>query len=651
MKNLRFTIGNKILFGFITLILIFIIYAGITVLTVGANSNIIKTNSTVIKPSLTSIKDFNVLIIRSKMLVTNWVYLQGNEADKESLTILHEEEYPMLKEQITGLMSKWNDSSQVAQMDSVFADFEELLAIQKMEVMEKLVSFDDYQDPMINFTAAQYIEMEVIPRTDSLIAYLNEVLVEKQEESEKFEAEALQSSSSLKNTSIILAIIFIALGMVGAILLARSITKPVNYIKDIVVKLGQGGLPDTNTKRFGNDEIGEMAEAVDKLVEGLKDTTYFAENIGNGQYNTDYDPLSEEDVLGNALIDMRGNLKRVAEEDKKRNWTTEGLAMFGDILRQNNDDISKLSDQIISNLVKYTKSNQGGLFIINSEEDDDSHLELIACYAWDKKKYLDQKIYEGEGLTGQVWLEGESIYMTEVPQDYVMITSGLGEANPNSLLIVPLKVNDEIYGVIELASFNHFKEHERDFVEKIAENIASTISSVKINERTSKLLSESREMTEQMRSQEEEMRQNMEELQATQEEMERAQTEGQQRIGAIENSGFSYVEFDPGGTILNADSSFVKLFGYNSEEELRGKHHRIFVEPVYAESEEYRQLWAKLGEQGINVSGQFKRITKQGETIYIKGAYSVIRDNNGNIIKVAKFAADITDLINKINAQ
>ncbi len=649
MKKFRFTIGNKILFGFITLIAIFIIYAAITVLTVGGNSNIIKTNSTVIKPSLTSIKDFNLLIIRSKMLVTNWVYLQSNEADKKSLKNLHEEEYPALKEKISGLMKEWDDNSQTAQMDTIFTEFEALLEVQN-EIMGSLITFEDYEDPIVKFMASESIEREIIPRTDSIIDKLNIVLVEKQVESEAYEEEVLQSSSSLRNTSLILGVIFIALGMMGALWLARSITKPVNYIKDIVVKLGKGVLPETNAKRFSNDEIGEMAEAVESLVDGLKETSYFAENIGGGKYDSDYDPLSEEDVLGNALINMRGNLKRVAEEDKKRNWTTEGLAMFGDILRKNNDNIAKLSDDIISSMVKYTKSNQGGLFVINAEDDDDRYLELAACYAWDKKKYLEQKIYEGEGLTGQVWLEGESIYMTEVPQDYVMISSGLGEANPNSLLIVPLKVNDVIYGVIEIASFNHFQEHERDFVEKIAENIASTISSVKINERTTKLLSESREMTEQMRSQEEEMRQNMEELQATQEEMERAQTESRQRLLAIEKSGVSYVEFDPQGQVLTADSSFAKLFGYDSEEELRGKHHRIFVEPSYAQSEEYQQFWKKLGEQGINMSGQFKRVTKQGEIIWIKGAYSAIRDNNGKIVRVAKFAVDVTDLVNKIES-
>jgi transcriptional regulator with GAF, ATPase, and Fis domain len=142
-------------------------------------------------------------------------------------------------------------------------------------------------------------------------------------------------------------------------------------------------------------------------------------------------------------------------------------------------------------------------------------MSMKACYAWDKKKFLNHKIHKGEGLAGQSWQEGDLIYLTEVPQNYIRITSGLGDANPTSVLIVPLKVKRQIFGVVEIASFGQFQDFEIEFVQKIAESIASTISSVKINARTQRLLEESQEMTEQMRAQEEEMRQNMEELQAT----------------------------------------------------------------------------------------------------------------------------------------
>src|SRR5690606_29769436 len=126
------------------------------------------------------------------------------------------------------------------------------------------------------------------------------------------------------------------------------------------------------------------------LVNGLKATTLFAENIGKGNYASDFNPLSSQDVLGNALIDMRNNLAKVAEDDKKRNWATEGLAKFGEILRTNNNDVSKLSDEIIGNLVKYLNANQGGIYIVDDEmEGEEETMSMKACYAWDKKKFLN----------------------------------------------------------------------------------------------------------------------------------------------------------------------------------------------------------------------------------------------------------------------
>jgi GAF domain-containing protein len=139
------------------------------------------------------------------------------------------------------------------------------------------------------------------------------------------------------------------------------------------------------------------------------------------------------------------------------------------------------------------------------------------------------------GLAGQAWQEGDSIYLTDVPQNYIKITSGLGDANPSCVLITPLKVNDQVFGVVELASFNILKDFEVEFVKKIAESIASTISSVKVNARTQRLLEESQEMTEQMRAQEEEMRQNMEELQATQEEMARKEKDMLKQISELKS--------------------------------------------------------------------------------------------------------------------
>jgi PAS domain S-box-containing protein len=247
----------------------------------------------------------------------------------------------------------------------------------------------------------------------------------------------------------------------------------------------------------------------------------FIEAISAGNYSAELTLEDDGANLGNTLVTMRDKLRVNAEDDRKRNWSNSGLAQVGEILRVSTASIADLYDNIIKFVVKYTKSNQGGLFILNEENGSDKFLELVSCYAFERKKYLTKKISLGEGLVGQCYLEGEKIYLLEVPQEYITITSGLGGAAPNALLLVPLKINEKIFGVLELATFGRFENHEVELVEKLTESIASTISSVRVSESTRILLEKTQQQAEEMRAQEEEMRQNMEELEATQEEMRR----------------------------------------------------------------------------------------------------------------------------------
>jgi PAS domain S-box-containing protein len=271
----------------------------------------------------------------------------------------------------------------------------------------------------------------------------------------------------------------------------------------------------------------EQKENVLKLSEETKRAetlSTFIEAVSAGNYNIELQKSSDDDSLIGTLVAMRDKLQQNAEEDRRRNWSTTGLAQIGEILRATNTSTTELYDNIIRFIVKYTKSNQGGLFILNDDDENKQFLELLGCYAFERKKFLTKKVDVGSGLVGQCYLEGQSIYLLEVPAEYVNITSGLGGTNPNAVLLVPLKVNEKVYGVLELASFRKYQDYEIELVEKLAETIAATISSVKVNETTRMLLERTQQQAEEMKSQEEEIRQNMEELEATQEEMRRKQT-------------------------------------------------------------------------------------------------------------------------------
>ncbi len=639
--KIKFNVGNKIFGGFLILTVLFIINALIIFQRGNSIDSAVTFSSNVARPSKEAISEFSLVVTQSKMLITNWVYLQTNKEDREALRNLKDITYPLLKEKLQKLVLKWNDKPQQMQLDTVFQKFESMFASANENILEKLNTFEDYENPLTKLLAEDVIESQIIPQSADLLARLDKIAAKQTEVSNRVDDLIMESTIGLRSSTIILGAIIVLAGILIAYFIVRTIRGPINYVSSVVLLLGKGELVEEDKNRkYSNDEIGEMAIATNKLVNGLKATSVFAENIGKGKYDSSFQPLSEHDVLGNALITMRNNLSFVAEEDKKRGWATEGLAKFGEILRVNNTDEQKLADEIIGNLVKYLKANQGALYLVDDNDADEPTMSMTACYAWDKKKFINHKIYIGEGLAGQCWQEKETIFLTDVPQNYVKITSGLGDANPTCILIVPLKVNDQIFGVIEMASFNVIQPNEIEFIEKIGESIASTISSVKVNARTQRLLGESQQMTEEMRAQEEEMRQNMEELQATQEEMERNQRETAITMEAI-NSSLALVEFDVEGKILKGNAKFLDIVGYSSAE-LVGDYHRILWPKEERNSESYKQFWIDLAE-GKKKEGEFKRITKQGNVIWLKGIYTPFVNSNGKIVKVMKIAYEITD--------
>jgi PAS domain S-box-containing protein len=245
----------------------------------------------------------------------------------------------------------------------------------------------------------------------------------------------------------------------------------------------------------------------------------FVDKISNEDYPTN-SPFATGDSLGKSLYDMSLKFKKASEVEKLHSWQMGGLNDIGSILRSTSD-ITSNYNKLISFLVNYLGSNQGGLFTINSENPADTFVELKACYAYEKHKILQKKQGLEDGLIGQCILEKELVYLEQLPDNYVHITSGLGLATPTSLVIVPLKNGEQVVGVIEIASFKKVEQHERDFLEKAAEIIGAAIQSFQSGMYTKKMLIESQQLAEELKSQQEEVRQNLEELEATQEHLTR----------------------------------------------------------------------------------------------------------------------------------
>jgi PAS domain S-box-containing protein len=417
----------------------------------------------------------------------------------------------------------------------------------------------------------------------------------------------------------------------------------------------------------GNDEMEvQNRNKLQEESERVNTLTTFIEAVSAGNYQIELKRKSDDDNLITTLINMRDKLMKNADDDRKRNWSTSGLAQIGEILRASTTNSSTLYDNIIKFVVKYTKSNQGGLFILNEDNESDKYLELLACYAFERKKFLTKRVDIGSGLVGQCFLEGERIYLLEVPTEYISITSGLGGSNPNALLIVPLKINDKIYGVLELASFNKFEEFEIDLVEKLAESIASTISNVRVNDTTRLLLERTQQQAEEMKSQEEEIRQNMEELEATQEEMRRKQSilereleqsqkqgdilrkqekrlmESQDTLQAIvDNIPRAIFWKDKELRFMGCNKIFAAVAGAKSPSELIGKTDFDMAWSAQADAyrkddlEVMRKKQSKLDIEEVNVNSE-------GEESWVLTSKVPISTQEGEVVAILGMFEDIT---------
>lgn len=402
------------------------------------------------------------------------------------------------------------------------------------------------------------------------------------------------------------------------------------------------------------------AEAVKaSLLENLRRATEFIQRIANGDYSVRWEGMNDKNReqnnanIAGELIKMREQMREVKEQDRIRIWSTEGLSKFGEIIRNNQNNFDALSDNIISNAVKYVEAKVGGLYILEEEEDGDKHLALRACYAFERKKYITKRIEIGEGLVGQTYLEGKTIHLREVPTEYITITSGLGETNPKSLLLIPLRVNERVEGVLELASLKEFQDYEVAFFEKLAETLAASIVSVRTGEKTKVLLAVSQEQSEEMRAQEEEMRQNMEELEATQEQMQRQMTEVNDIKNLMEREKqlFSALMDNIPDAIYFKDleSKFIRVSKYladhfkSTETDLIGKSDFDFQDDSHArEAFEDEQ---KIMETRVpKVDFVEKEVTHDGQEHYVSTTKMPLLDAHGSVVGTFGISRDVSKL-------
>ena len=374
---------------------------------------------------------------------------------------------------------------------------------------------------------------------------------------------------------LIISLLLIAVIVYSILKLSQITRKSVSSLLATAKSFANGDV-DHSIITDQNAEFEEITNQLNLHNKHLANRANFISELVEDRLDREIEIVSKKDQLGIMLNKLKEKLQKAhkdqekrAQENEIRRYINEGLAKFADIMRDNSNNTVALGDNLIKNLTKYLNALQGTLFLTDEQNIDELH--LIASFAYDRKKYMNKIIKNGEGLIGTCANERKTIYLKKVPDDYAIITSGLGDSPPNKVLIVPVMHEKDLVGVIELASLNELKPYEIELTEQIASSLASTIITVRNNTKTAQLLEKSQQQAAEMAEQEEEMRQNMEELKATQEESGRREEEMQGILDAI-GSSFYILEYDNNCKIAHANEQMI-MFLEQSYESLIGKSH------------------------------------------------------------------------------
>ncbi len=252
------------------------------------------------------------------------------------------------------------------------------------------------------------------------------------------------------------------------------------------------------------DNVNELAANLTTQVRAIAEVST-AVTKGDLTRSITVEASGEVAALKDNINEMIRNLKDQTLKNTEQDWLKTNLARFSRML-QGERDLSTVSNLVLSELAPLINAQHGVFYVSDTNEAGDTILNLAASYAGNRRKPPSAQLYLREGLIGQCAAEKERILLTNVPKDYVKVSSGLGESAPRSIIVLPALFEGELKAVIELASFGEFNETQQAFLDQLMESIGIVLSTIAANMRTEGLLEQSQLLTSELQAQQEELK-------------------------------------------------------------------------------------------------------------------------------------------------
>jgi len=282
--------------------------------------------------------------------------------------------------------------------------------------------------------------------------------------------------------------------------LAANLTAQVRDIARVAIAVAKGDLSQKITVE-SKGEIAQLKDTINLMVDSFLDVVAQTSLIAAGDFSVENKPRSEKDELTESINKMTLSLRNMTAENQKENWLKTGQTELNDLMR-GEQTMAEMCKKIITYVSKYIGAKVGVFYL---KEENEESFTLLSTYAFSQRKAHVKQIKQGEGIVGQAVLEKEPIHLSEVPEDYIFINSGIGRASPGNLLVNPFILENEVKAVIELGSFTPFTDAQMEYLKAIGENVAIAINTTQSNEKMNVLLEESQKQQEEMKRSNEEL--------------------------------------------------------------------------------------------------------------------------------------------------
>ncbi len=445
--------------------------------------------------------------------------------------------------------------------------------------------------------------------------------------------------------AILVPIVALILFMLVLSIFISSLNKKIQRAYYVLDRLSKGDIkPEYKFKLFGRDEFAFMSQKINQLIDHLLDALEFAQEIGKGNLEAYYELKDEEDILGKTLIEMKKNLKHLREQEQKRieeskkiTWIQNGITEINEILRKYNDNLDNLTFEVIRFIVKYTNAVQGAIYLV-TEKDGKKIIKLQVAYAYDRKKQIEAEFEIGEGLVGRAVKEKSKIKISNLPQGYVYVKSGLGGETPDHLIILPLIFEDEVLGALEVLSFKEFDDSQEEFLTQASYRIASSIANILKTLQTIELLEQFKKQQRFIEEKEKNIERRLKQLDELQQQV---QILKQKYEKFFENIGLvlSVVHYNANFIVTKVNQYFLSALQIEPYQVL-GKH----ISEILPEAKDNPQ-WFERFIEDLKKGFVRKKETKYTfgkKILFVDEVYVPIKDQDEKVIEILVLGYDIT---------